>query len=94
MFLDLPVTPWEAALGASVTAPTPEGSVQLSIPPGSGAGRKLRLKGKGLPGNPPGDLYAVLGIALPPADTPAAQEAYGAMARAFPAFDPRRHLEA
>ena len=94
VFLDLPVTPWEAALGASVTAPTPEGSVQLSVPPGSGAGRKLRLKGKGLPGNPPGDLYAVIGIALPPADTPAAQEAYGAMARAFPAFDPRRHLEA
>ena len=81
--------PWEAALGATVDVPTPEGEVQLTVPPGSAAGRKLRLKGKGIPSQPPGDLYAVLSIALPPAETPAAREAYAAMAKAFAAFHPR-----
>ncbi len=92
VYLDLPLTPWEAALGASVTAPTPEGQVQLTIPPGSVAGRQLRLKGRGIPGTPPGDLYVTLSIALPPADSEAAQEAYRAMAKAFD-FNPRTHLE-
>ncbi len=94
VFLDLPVSPWEAALGATVTAPTPDGSVQLTIPPGSASGRRLRLRGKGLPGNPPGDLYAVLGVVAPAADTPAAKDAYTAFERAFPGFEPRRNLEA
>lgn len=91
LYLDLPVTPSEAALGATVAAPTPEGTVQLTIPPGSGAGRKLRLKGRGIPGSTPGDLYAVLTIALPPADTEAARNAYKALAAAAPA-NPRAHL--
>lgn len=94
VYLDLPVAPWEAALGASVTAPTPEGGVQLSVPPGSAAGRKLRLKGKGLPSQPPGDLYAVLRIELPPADTPEARAAYSALSQTFADFDPRRSLKA
>jgi curved DNA-binding protein len=94
VYLDLPVAPWEAALGASVTAPTPDGSVQLTIPPGSSTGRKLRLRGKGLPGDPPGDLYAVLSVAAPPAGTPQAREAYEALARSLPGFNPRRALEA
>ena len=94
VYLDLSVAPWEAALGATVTAPTPDGSVQLTIPPGSASGRKLRLKGKGLPSDPPGDMYAVLGIAVPPADTPAAKDAYAALARTFPHFNPRSALEA
>jgi len=85
----LPLAPWEAALGATVDVPTPEGEVQLTVPPGSAAGRKLRLKGKGIPSQPPGDLYAVLSIALPPADTPRAREAYAAMAKAFDGFHPR-----
>jgi len=89
VYLDLPVTPWEAALGAQVDAPTPDGRVQLGIPSGSAPGRKLRLKGKGLPGNPPGDMYAVLHIVAPPATTEASKEAYAALARAFPHFDPR-----
>jgi len=93
LWFDLPVSPWEAALGASVNAPTPEGEVQLAIPAGSVAGRKLRLKGRGLPGKQPGDLYAVLQIALPSADTDAARAAYAAMAAAFPQHDPRRALE-
>jgi curved DNA-binding protein len=86
--VNLKLAPWEAALGAKVDAPTPDGPIQLTIPPGSSAGRKLRLKGRGIPGSPPGDLYVELSIALPPADTEAAREAYMAMARALP-FDPR-----
>ena len=93
IYLDLPLAPWEAALGALLAAPTPDGSVQLSVPKGSSAGRKLRLKGKGLPGNPPGDMYVVLSIAVPAADGNAAVEAYEAFARVFPAFNPRRDLE-
>lgn len=89
VYVELPVSPWEAALGASVAAPTPEGVVELTIPAGSAQGRRLRLKGRGLPGSPPGDLYAVLGIALPLADSPSAQAAYAAMALAFPQFAPR-----
>ena len=94
VYLDLPITPWEAALGATVTAPTPDGGVQLTIPPGSSSGRKLRLKGKGLPSNPPGDMYAVLGITAPPAESPAAKDAYAALASTFPHFNPRSALEA
>lgn len=87
--VDLPTAPWEAVLGATVTAPTPEGDVQLTIPPGSTPGRRLRLKGRGLPGHPAGDLYAVLHIALPPATTEDERQAYQAMAQAFPRYQPR-----
>ena len=91
VYLTLPVAPWEAALGASVSAPTPDGSVELTIPPGSVAGRKLRLKGRGIPGQPAGDLYALLSIALPPAEGATAQAAYVAFAAAFE-FNPRAQL--
>jgi curved DNA-binding protein len=93
VYLDLPVAPWEAALGARVIVPTPDGSVQLTVPPGSLPGRTLRLKGQGLPSVPPGDLYAVLSIALPPADTDLAQRAYREMSQTFGDFHPRRALE-
>jgi len=93
VYLDLPIAPWEAALGASVIAPAPDGAVQLTVPPGSSTGRRLRLKGKGLPGNPPGDLYVVLGIAVPPADSTATKEAYAALARTFADFNPRSAME-
>jgi curved DNA-binding protein len=93
VYFDVPLAPWEAALGASVAVPTPQGSkLELKIPPGSPAGRKLRFKGKGIPAQPPGDLYAVLAIALPPADTPVGREAYRAMAEAFQ-FNPRAAYE-
>ena len=92
VYANLPLAPWEAALGAAVRAPTPEGPVRLTIPPGSVAGRQLRLKGRGIPGTPPGDLYVVLTIALPPADSETAREAYRAMAAAFD-FNPRQALE-
>jgi curved DNA-binding protein len=89
VYLDLPVSPWEAALGATLPLATPDGKLELNIAPGSAAGRKLRLKGRGLPGTPPGDLYAVLKVVLPAAETTADREALGALARAFPGFDPR-----
>jgi curved DNA-binding protein len=91
VFLDLPVAPWEAALGATVKAPTPEGAVDLKVPAGSSAGRKLRLKERGIPGNPSGDLYVVIQVVLPPADSEAAKAAYRELARALP-FNPRARL--
>ncbi len=88
VYLDLPVTPWEAALGASVKAPTPEGAVMLKIPPNTTKSRTMRLKGKGIPGTPPGDMHAVLKIELPPANTDKAKEIYQQMERELP-FNPR-----
>jgi curved DNA-binding protein len=93
VYLDLPITPWEAALGASVTSPTPEGAVILKIPPNTTKGRTMRLKGKGIPGNPPGDLHAVLKIETPPADTEKAKDLYRQMERELP-FNPRARLGA
>ena len=89
--LDLPVAPWEAALGAPIKVPTPDGSVEMTVPKGSQGGRRLRLKGKGIPGTPPGDLYVILTIVLPPADTERAAAAYDVMRQAFN-FDPRAHF--
>ncbi len=89
--LTLPVAPWEAALGATVTVPTLGGAVELRIPEGGRAGQKLRLKGRGLPGLPPGDQFVVLQVVLPPADSPAARELYERMRRELP-FDPRAAL--
>lgn len=91
VWLDVPVAPWEAALGAQVTVPTPDGSVELTVPAGSASGRRLRLKGKGIPGKTPGDLYVILTIVLPPADSDSARAAYEAMRQAFH-FDPRAHV--
>ena len=91
VYIDLPLAPWEAALGASVNVAIPEGSVELTIPPNSVAGRKLRLKGKGIPGKEAGDLYVVLNIVLPPADTEQAKEAYRKLQEALP-FNPRNSL--
>jgi curved DNA-binding protein len=91
VYLELPVAPWEAALGAQVKLPTPDGPVDLKIPPGSHAGRKLRLAGRGIPGQPPGDFYVTLQIVLPPADSAATRAAYRELEQAQ-AFDPRAHL--
>jgi curved DNA-binding protein len=89
--LTLPVAPWEAALGATLTVPTLGGSVDLRIPPQSQSGSRLRLRGRGLAGEPPGDQYVVLKVVLPPADTPTARELYERM-RTELAFDPRAGL--
>ncbi len=93
LYLHLPVTPWEAALGETVTAPTPGGKVELRIPPGSQTGSRLRLKGRGLPGNPPGDQYVVLDIVTPRPGTDEARELYERMKREMP-FNPRSAMEA
>lgn len=93
VYLDLPVAPWEAALGAEVKAPTPTGQVEVRIPANSPTGRKLRLKGRGLPGVTPGDFYLVLQIVVPAAESDAAKSFYEGMARQFKAFNPRSKLE-
>jgi curved DNA-binding protein len=89
--LRLPVAPWEAALGATVQAPTLGGPVNLRIPPGSQGGQRLRLKGRGLPGEPPGDLLVVLEIVAPPADTEETRRAYRQLAESA-SFNPRAEL--
>jgi len=88
LYFDLPLAPWEAALGAKVKAPTPEGAVDLTIPANSRAGGKLRLKGRGIPGKPAGDIYVILQIALPPAENDEAREIYREMEEKL-AFNPR-----
>jgi curved DNA-binding protein len=88
VYASLPVAPWEAALGAQVNAPLPDGVVEVRIPEGSQTGRKLRLKGRGIPGTTPGDLYLVLEIVLPPATDAKARELYQKMAQEL-AFNPR-----
>jgi len=93
VYLDLPLAPWEAALGATVKAPTPTGAVDLKVPPNSKPGRKLRLKGRGLPGKQPGDLYVVLQVRLPPADTEEAKALYREMQTKL-GFNPRAGLGA
>ncbi len=89
--LELPVAPWEAALGASVPVPTLAGNVEMRIPPGAQSGQKLRLRGRGLPGTQAGDQYVLLKVVVPPAQTPEARELYEQMQRVL-AFDPRAGL--
>lgn len=91
VYLDLPITPWEAALGASVKVPTPDGQVDLKIPEGTGSGGKMRLRGRGIPGKPPGDFYVIPQITLPPANNDAAKELYRKMEKEM-AYNPRSKL--
>ena len=93
VYASLPIAPWEAALGAAILTKVPDGSVEVRVPQGSQSGRKLRLKGRGIPGPTPGDLYFVLEVMVPPANTPRARELYEAMARDL-AFNPREELGA
>jgi curved DNA-binding protein len=87
---DLPVTPWEAALGATVSVPTLEGSSRVRVPPGSSCGRKLRLRGQGMPGprGGHGDLYAAVKIEVPKTLTDEEREHFEALASVSP-FNPR-----
>jgi curved DNA-binding protein len=84
----LPVAPWEAALGAIVSVDLPHGSVKVRIPEGAQSGRQLRVRGHGIPGQPPGDLLLDIQVVLPPANTAKARALYETMAREL-AFDPR-----
>ena len=88
--LEVPLAPWEAALGAEIEVPTLEGKVKMKVPAGSKAGQKLRLAGKGLPkaGGGAGDLYVVLSIAVPGTLTEREKELYQALREAS-RFDPR-----
>lgn len=92
VWLDLPVTPWEAALGETVRVPTLGGSVDLKVPKGSQTDRQLRLRGRGLPGTPPGDQLVVLKIVTPAPQTPADEAFYKQMATTFRS-NPREALE-
>ncbi|MFT3732174.1 MAG: DnaJ C-terminal domain-containing protein [Hyphomicrobium sp.] len=91
LYLELPVAPWEAALGASVKMPTPSGAIMLKVPAGSANGRELRIRGRGIPAKEPGDLYAVLKIVWPPATNEKARKIYEEMAKELD-FDPRAGL--
>ncbi|MDO4725241.1 MAG: DnaJ C-terminal domain-containing protein [Comamonadaceae bacterium] len=91
----LRVAPWEAVLGAKVQVRTPDGAtVEVGVPAGSNSGRRLRLKGRGIPAanaaGMAGDLYLELDLAVPGAVTEAQQAAWAALREAYPGFDPRR----
>src|SRR6185503_6030238 len=92
--IEVPLAPWEAALGAEVQIPTLEGGVTMKVPAGSKAGQKLRLTGKGLPrpGGGAGDLYALLSIAVPATLTEAEKKLYEQL-RASSGFDPRARFK-
>jgi curved DNA-binding protein len=93
LYVDLPLTPPEAALGASVEVPTPGGAVKLKVRPGTSSGQKLRLAGRGLPRprGGAGDLFAVVQIAVPAELSARERELYGELQGAS-GFDPRRHF--
>lgn len=92
LLVTVPVTPWEAALGASVTVPVVGSQVSVKVPKGSSSGRKLRLKGKGLPGKKPGDQIVVLQIVMPESHSEKAEDLYRQLAEAEKGFNPRSKL--
>ena len=89
LHLILPVAPWEAALGAVVPVNLPGGTLNVRIPAGAEPGRQLRLRGKGIPANPPGDVLMDIVIVAPPAATPKAKELYESLQKEMN-FDPRK----
>ncbi len=91
VYLELPLTTWEAALGAKIRIPVPTGSVEMRIQPNTSADSKLRLKGKGIPGEPAGDMIVTPRIVLPQADTDKARELYRQMGEQLK-FNPRSHF--
>ncbi|GAB2473005.1 DnaJ C-terminal domain-containing protein [Comamonas humi] len=91
VYQPLPVAPWEAALGGAVEVATLAGTFEVNIPAGWSPGRKVRLKGKGLPAAAPGDLYLELQLHTPPATDEAGRAAYQAFAQAFAAYNPRQN---
>ena len=84
----LRVAPWEAALGAVIGVDLPQGRLKVRIPEGAQSGRQLRVRGRGIPGEPPGDLLLDIQVVLPSAESPHARVLYETMAREL-AFDPR-----
>jgi curved DNA-binding protein len=93
LLLTVPVTPWEAALGAKVTVPTLEGKIRLTVAPGSQSGQRLRVRGKGLVGKAgKGDLFAILKVVMPPDQGKDVQQLWQQLAEKA-AFDPRADWE-
>lgn len=90
VYLNCPVTPWEAALGAKITVPTLAGPVELKIPAGSQTGKRLRLKNRGFPGAPAGDQYVLLSIYIPEPKTESQRELYQTMAKEMHDYNPRQ----
>src|SRR5690554_81241 len=88
----VPVAPWEAALGATITVPTVGSKVNVKVPKGTSSGRKFRLKGKGLPGKHPGDQIIILQIVIPEQHSAEAEKLYEQLAEAEKAFNPRSKL--
>jgi curved DNA-binding protein len=88
VYQTVPVAPWELALGGEIEVTTPSGKVNVTVPAGSQSGRKLRLRGRGIPGKETGDLYLLLEVVLPPANSERNRELYQTMAREM-AFNPR-----
>jgi curved DNA-binding protein len=86
--IELPLAPWEAALGAKVAVPTLGGTVELTVPAGAQSGQKLRLRGRGFPGTPGGDQIVIIKLVTPAAGSSQQKEAYERMKREFK-FDPR-----
>lgn len=84
IYQDLPIAPWEAALGTEVTVSTLSGNIKLTIPEGAGSGKKMRLRGRGLPGVVVGDLYVVLKIVTPKPTTLEQRKFYERMRDLFP----------
>jgi curved DNA-binding protein len=91
IYLQVPISPWEAALGATIRVPTLAGQVNLKIPKLSQSGKQMRLKGRGLPGTPPGDQHVILQIVIPPIDSPQANKLYEQLAETIK-FNPREKL--
>ena len=92
MYLDLPITPWEVALGGSVKVPTLGGKVDLKIPRGAKSGQKMRLRGRGLPGKPAGDQFVELQLVPPEPRNDEDEALYRKMAEQMP-LNPRAALE-
>ncbi|PSF07077.1 cytochrome C biogenesis protein [Marinobacter fuscus] len=92
ILVTVPVAPWEAALGASITVPTVGGKVKVKVPKGATSGQKLRLKGKGFPGKHPGDQIVILQVAMPEAHSAEAEKLYQQLAELEHGFNPRSKL--
>ena len=90
--MELKITPWEAALGSSIQVPTPAGKVDLKIPPGSSSGKRMRLKGRGIPARTKGDFYLTLEIVLPDKITDKEKSLYQTLQKEAGNFNPRAKL--
>jgi len=94
VLLTLPITPWEAALGAQVVVPTLAGKVNLKIPKGATQGQKLKLKGKGLQGTAKGDQLVILQISVPPKHSKTSEDLYAKLAEQEKNYNPREKMGA